>query len=252
MKGTALKRPKIICHMVSSIDGRLLVDRWSAPASGVKAGTLLQHYEEIGEKFPAEGWIVGRRTMQEIVEGVTRNAKAAGVHWRETYVGNRKGRHIAVAIDPHGKLHYGKDHVGEDHIVAVLGEQVSDGYLAELRQDGVSYLFAGSDGHDLHRAMEILGATFNIETLLLEGGGRINGAFLKAGLIDEISLLVYPGIDGLSGVPSIFDFAGTKDEKPATGQSLRHTATETLEGGVVWIRYKVEKKTKTKRKTRSA
>lgn len=235
--------------MISSIDGRLLVDRWSAPASGIKAATLRRHYEEVGAKFPADGWIVGRRTMQEIVEGTTRKVKASGVHPRETYIGNRKGRRIAVAIDPHGKLHYGQDHIGDDHVVAVLGEQVSDGYLAELRQDGVSYLFAGSDGHDLRRAMEILSAVFDVETLLLEGGGRINGAFLKAGLIDEISLLVYPGIDGLAGMPSIFDYAGIEEDRPAAGQSLRHIATETLEGGEIWIRYKVE--TNTKRKTRS-
>ena len=50
----------------------------------------------------------------------------------------------------------------------------------------------------------------------------INGAFLKNRLIDEISLLVYPGIDDLKGVASIFDYAGSPDEKPGMGQSLRH------------------------------
>ena len=88
--------------------------------------------------------------------------------------------------------------------------------------------------------MEILGETFGLKTLLLEGGARINGSFLKAGLIDEISLLIYPGIDGLAGVPTIFEYAGGEDEQPAAGQSLRHLATETLEGGMVWLYYRVE------------
>ncbi|MBV8174904.1 MAG: dihydrofolate reductase family protein [Verrucomicrobia bacterium] len=88
---------------------------------------------------------------------------------------------------------------------------------------------------------ETLGKTFGLKTLLLEGGGRINGAFLKEGLIDEISLLVYPGIDGLAGVPSIFEFIGRLDQQPAAGQSLRHIGTETLKGGTVWLRYRVEK-----------
>jgi hypothetical protein len=52
---------------------------------------------------------------------------------------------------------------------------------------------------------------------------------------------VYPGIDGLTGVPTIFEHAGTEDEQPATGQSLRHLTTETLEGGMVWLRYRIEK-----------
>src|SRR4051794_26982312 len=60
-----------------------------------------------------------------------------------------RGATLPVAVDPHGRLHHGKDHAGGDHIV--VGEQVPDAYLAELREDGVSYLFAGPDGHDLHR-----------------------------------------------------------------------------------------------------
>lgn len=76
---------------------------------------------------------------------------------------------------------------------------------------------------------------------MLEGGGIINGAFLQAGLIDEISVLIYPGIDGLSGVPNIFDHHGEADSRPAAGQTLRLLSTEVLEGGFVWIHYRVER-----------
>ena len=72
----------------------------------------------------------------------------------------------------------------------MLGEQVSDAYLAELREDGVSYIFAGPKGDDLALAMEQLGAVFGVNTLLLEGGGAINGSFLKQRLIDEFSTLL--------------------------------------------------------------
>jgi len=179
-------------------------------------------YEELAKRFEADGWIVGRVTMEHVVDGVARTPKAVAGDLREIHVADRKGRNVAVAIDPQGKLHYGKDNVLGDHAIAILGEQVSDEYLSELREDGVSYLFAGKDGHDLRSAVDLLGETFGIKTLLLEGGGMINGAFLKNRLIDEISLLVYPGIDDLKGVASIFDYAGSPDEKPGMGQSLRH------------------------------
>ena len=52
--------------------------------------------------------------------------------------GERKGRKLAIGIDPSGRVHFGKDNVGGDHAVAVIGEQVSDAHLAELRADGVS------------------------------------------------------------------------------------------------------------------
>jgi len=233
-------RPTIICHMVSSIDGRLLVDRWTPPASGVDRVRLRRHYEEVAARFDADGWIVGRKTMGEIVKGTARPPAVVGSQPRRTHVADRRGRGLAVAVDPHGRLRYGRDDAGGDHIVAVLGEQVADAYLAELREDGVSYLFAGPDGTDLRRAMDVLGDAFAAKTLLLEGGGIVNGAFLKQGLIDEISLLVYPGIDGLASAPSIFDYQGGADEKPAAGRALRHLASEALEGGMVWLRYAVE------------
>ena len=233
-------RPKIICHMISSIDGRLHLSRWTPPAAGIDTGLPHRHYEEVAARLGAQGWIVGRRTMAEMAKGTERKPALNGVLPRETYVADRKDRDLAVAIDPHGKVHYGQDNAGGDHVVAILGEGVSDAYLAELRKDGVSYVFAGRDGHDLAHALDVLGETFGVCTLLLEGGGAINGAFLKARLIDEISVLITPAIDGLTGVPSIFDYVGAIDEKPAAGQSLRHLSTEALEGGVVWLRYRVE------------
>jgi 5-amino-6-(5-phosphoribosylamino)uracil reductase len=233
-------RPTIICHMVSSIDGRLLTYRWTPPAAGIDPASLHRDYDRVAARFDADGWIVGRVTMEDFAKGSARHMQTVVDTPRVTHVARRRGRDVAVALDPRGTLHYGQDHAGGDHVIAVLGERVSDAYLAELCEDGVSYLFAGADGRDLHRALQTLGETFGIRTLLLEGGGRINGAFLKAGLIDEISLLVSPAIDGLSGVPSIFEYESRVDEHPAAGRSLRHLATETLEGGMVWLRYRVE------------
>jgi riboflavin biosynthesis pyrimidine reductase len=233
-------RPKIICHMTSSVDGRLLVDRWTPPAAGIDGDIVHRTYDQVAARFMADGWVVGRKSMEGYAKGRARPPKNIPNDPRPLHIADRRGRDVAVAIDPHGRLHYGRDDADGDHIVAVLGEQVPDEYLAELREDGVSYLFAGPDGHDLHRAMDILGDTFGIRTLLLEGGGTINGAFLKAKLIDEISVVMYPGIDGLAGVPSIFEYSGQPGEQPAAGQSLRHLATATLDGGLVWLHYRVE------------
>lgn len=112
-----------------------------------------------------------------------------------------------------------------------------DDYLLHLQKAGISYIFAGKDGFDLPHALEILGNEFGIKAISLQGGGIINGAFLKAGLIDEISIAIYPGIDGLSGVPSIFESVGVPDDLPAHGQSLELKSVKQLADGVVWLRY---------------
>jgi 5-amino-6-(5-phosphoribosylamino)uracil reductase len=105
----------------------------------------------------------------------------------------------------------------------------------------VSYIFAGASGDDLAGAMQQLAAHFGVKKLLLEGGGKINGAFLKHGLIDEFSTLIYPAVDGVAGSDSIVDYNGPEGDRPGAGQSLRLTHCETLEGGMVWLRHKVER-----------
>lgn len=238
-------RPLIIYHMVTSIDGRLHPSRFTSAATGISAEVLLGHYEEVARRFGADGWIVGRKTMSELIDARERppdavSADAVSAIIREPYLGDRNGRNLAITIDPLGHIHYGQDNIDGDHIVTVLGEQVSDAYLAELRADGVSYLFAGSNGGDLHGAMAQLAAIFGVKKLLLEGGGKINGAFFKHRLVDEFSTLIYPGVDGLAGVPSIVDYDGADGEHPGAGQSLRLIGCETLKGGMVWLHHAVE------------
>ena len=58
---------------------------------------------------------------------------------------------------------------------------------------------AGRGGIDFARVLETLNREFGIRRLLVEGGGRINGSLLKAGLVDELSLLLAPAVDGLAG-----------------------------------------------------
>ncbi|PWC34842.1 5-amino-6-(5-phosphoribosylamino)uracil reductase [Azospirillum sp. TSO22-1] len=226
--------------MVTSIDGRLHPSRFTPAAVGVSADVLRGHYEAVAGRFGAEGWIVGRKTMAEMAKGHERAVADAPAVAREPHVADQKGRSLAIAIDPAGRVHYGRDNIGGDHVVAVLGERVSDSYLAELREDGVSYLFAGPEGDDLPGAMAQLATVFGVRTLLLEGGGRINGAFLRHGLIDEFSTLIHPAIDGVAGTPSIVDYDGADGERPGAGQALRLIGCETLDGGMVWLRHAVE------------
>ena len=232
-------RPRIICHMTSSVDGRQLVDRWTGPAEGIDPVALDSHYDDIYTRLDTAGWIVGRKTMAYYGKERAPDDGAPATR-RENHLCDRKGRSLAIGVDLRGRLTYETDEVGGDHIVAVLGPGVSEAYLSELREIGVSYVFAEQRDTGILHALEAIGEGFQVERLCLQGGGTINGAFLKVGLIDEISLLVYPGIDGLSGIPSIFEYKGASGEVPAAGRALRHVLTETLDGGTVWLRYLVE------------
>lgn len=224
-------RPHVICHMGSSVDGRIIPSRWARPVED-----LTRDYERIHDELAGEAWLVGRTTMQEFAQGEPRpGLPTAGID-RNNHFATRSAGGYAIGIDAKGKLHYHQDTANGNHIVTVLSRSVGDEYLAELRASGVSYIFAGETTVNLEEALETLAGELAIETLLLEGGGAINGAFLKARLIDELSLLVVPAVDGLRGSPAVFDFNGERGDPPeAVTLTLR--SAEERAGGVVWLRY---------------
>jgi len=88
----------------------------------------------------------------------------------------------------------------------------------------VSYIFAGEQDFDLGLTLEIVNRELGTKRLLVEGGGTANGAFLRAGLIDEISLVICPAADGAKGVPSLFD---SSDEDAHTVALVRSMTLKT-------------------------
>jgi len=234
-------KPRIIVHMMSSVDGRLYVDRYSKQFNGKSIDQVMDHYWTMSGEFGADAVMMGRTTLQESYMPKTfENKNYLPAKKLETFKAKPTGNGVPnIVIDTKGKVFYEENK--EQIFITILSEQVSDEYLTHLRENNVSYLFAGADGKDLNKAMEILGTEFGLKTILLEGGGYISGSFLKAGLIDELSLMVYPSIDGLSGMPSIFEYKGQPGEKPAEGQSLEFTSMKQVEDGIVWLRYNFHK-----------
>ena len=185
-------RPVLVCHMGTSIDGRLHPSRFIAAPQGVSADVLRGHHEEAASRLGADGWIVGRTMMAEMAKGQERAIASPPRVPREPHVADRRGRTLPIATDRSGRVHHGKDDLGGGHVVAVPGEEVSEGDPAELQEDGVSCLFGGRTGDDLSGATTRLAEVLGIAGLFLEGGGAIDGAFLKQRLSDEFNTLIRP------------------------------------------------------------
>jgi len=148
----------------------------------------------------------------------------------------RRAKSYAISVDTLGKLQWPDGDLDGDHLVCVVSEQVPEDYLAMLREKGISYIVSGKSSVDLANAVNRLGEHFGIRTLLLEGGGRINGAFLQADLVDEVSLLVVPGIDGRHDIPAVFD--GLSPSRN-TAVPLRLKSVEQRGRDALWIRYEM-------------
>jgi riboflavin biosynthesis pyrimidine reductase len=217
--------------MLSSIDGRI-------DGASLKGLTPAGEYEATGTQLNGDAWICGRVTMQQHFAAPEpfRAASDNAAGPQPVHVARRADSY-AVAVDTVGKLRWSSADIDGDHLISVLSERVSADYLALLREWGVSYIVAGETRVDLVRAVNLLGEHFGIRRLLLEGGGHINGAFLEAGLVDELSLLVAPGIDGRHHIPAVFDGLSPTSRK-AFPLSLK--SVERREGDILWLRYERE------------
>ena len=84
----------------------------------------------------------------------------------------------------------------------------------------------------------MLGQRLGVRTVVCTGGGRLGGAMLRAGLVDEIDIDVLPVAIGGRGTP------GTV-RRPAAAPggsgpwSLDLMSAESLTGGIVRLRYAV-------------
>ena len=234
-----LKRPYIICHMTQSIDGKVTGDFLGAPESA--AATEL--YYEINREYKADAFACGRVTMEGSFTGGyypdLAEYNGADVP-KGDFVAPYKNKFFAVSFDRRGRLGWQTAEIEDEdpgyggaHIIEVLCEGADARYLAYLRETGVSYIFAGKDEMDLPTALEKLYTLFGIERLLLEGGSIINGAFLRSGAVDELSLVVAPVLAAAGDKPL---FMGSELA------AFELSGAKTHENGVLSLNY-VRKKT---------
>jgi riboflavin biosynthesis pyrimidine reductase len=224
-------KPHVICLMVSSVDGRTLLSRWRPK------NVIGDVFERIHDTLEGGAWIVGRTTGQEFAKGTSYPATTDQRFPRENWIVKRDADAYGVVLDAHGKIAWARADIGGDPIVVVLAENVSDAHLAGLRSEGVSYIFAGKTEIDLALTVEVLARELGVKRLLVEGGGTNNGAFLRAGLIDELHVVICPTIDGAKGAPSVFDSTESDSDQRAPVQTMTLESSKVLDGGAVHLHY---------------
>ena len=68
---------KITCHMIMSVDGRLISKYWSPLYNA--SSSVTEVYEAADPRdYPLDGWIVGRKTMAEYGADVVERKRTDG------------------------------------------------------------------------------------------------------------------------------------------------------------------------------
>jgi 2,5-diamino-6-(ribosylamino)-4(3H)-pyrimidinone 5'-phosphate reductase len=222
-------KPYVICHMFGSVDGRIKQNIW-----GLKDHH--KYFEETAAQIKADAWLVGRTTMEEFS---SRNIHLLGKGKvtipKEDFVAPKVSKTYAVVIDPSGKCYWDTNMVSTEQVIEVLTEKVTSKYLEHLRSKNVSYIFGGKKELDLELVLKKLYKLFNIRRVRIDGGGHVNGSFLKAGLIDEFSLVLAPIADGTIGSPSVFEAEKGYGKRKATHFTLK--SVKRIYKDFLWIHY---------------
>ncbi|MBO1307393.1 dihydrofolate reductase family protein [Enterococcus sp. 669A] len=237
-----MTRPKITLHIFTSMDGKITGSFANAPECKPAA----ELFKAIGfqENHPAsfhfQGWLYGSSTGEEF----TNHAKP---ELKEVTADVPKGDHIInlgkekyfIAFNRTGKLGWQENTTSyadvEAHVLEILTEQVTDQYKAFLIEKEIPYLIAGAETIDLGLALDKLATIYGLDNLLLGGGGVLNWSFLEAGLVDEVSLIVAPAVDGDPQDTALFNSRFTGNPGPI-GFTLN--SAEVLDGGTLWLRYR--------------
>src|SRR5580698_11077754 len=133
-------RPYVICHMCTTLDGKIIGHRWGR-LPGYKHESDL--FETTAASFGIGAWLVGTTTMDEFDGKKTKLLRAKKPVARRDHIANKKATRLAIGADAKGVLRFQENEVGGDHVVLLVTQRVSNEYLTHLQAAGVSYLFCG-------------------------------------------------------------------------------------------------------------
>jgi 2,5-diamino-6-(ribosylamino)-4(3H)-pyrimidinone 5'-phosphate reductase len=175
-------RPRVILHHSVAIDGAITGFE-TDPAS---------HYAALGA-LEVDGFLVDAAVAVDGAEvppetDADRAPRA---------VDPADARAIWFVVDGRGTLE-GKLHVVRRYQVkdvVVLGcASTPASYREWLAARHYRFHQAGTDEVDLAAALELVGAAHGVERVVTDAGPRLGAALFAAGVVDELSLLVFPNV----------------------------------------------------------
>jgi len=248
-----MDRPQVVIFGEVSLDGRLTL------APDVLLLFEMEKWRAIAGESPVYEWIRTVYRPQAYLEGSGSLVKgdqvpeplppaegeAAGLYvdyLPEAVVAHPDRRGWFVTVDSRGRVRWMYKEWPEEswagwHLLVLVSGSTPAEYLAYLRRETIPYLVAGADRVDLGEALVKLKAELGIERVLSTSPGKLGGALLRAGLVDEINLEFIPAVIGGCRTPTLF-------ESPELGLDEWPTRLKMLSacpqaGGRVWLRYQV-------------
>jgi len=252
-----MNRPKVVLYGCASVDGRLTIAPGILLMFGDKRwNSIAGSDEEIAD------WLRTKHKPQAYLEGSGSLVKAGEIpaplpsfsgepellcrdFLPESVVKRSNQKGWFMMVDSKGMIRWAyKEWPSEEwagwHLMVVVAKQTPVEYLAYLQKEEIPYLVAGDDRVNLRLALEKMKSQLGVTSVVSTSPGKLGGALLREGLVDEINILFVPAIVGGFDTPSLFESPELKpNEWPAR---LRFIWAQVLSDGRVWLRYEVVSK----------
>jgi 2,5-diamino-6-(ribosylamino)-4(3H)-pyrimidinone 5'-phosphate reductase len=229
-------RPRVILHNAVSLDGRL---------DGFEAD-LGVYYETAG-RLGAQAILSGSTTILTGFAG----SEDADPPPAPPPAGP-DDRPLLAVVDSRGRIRFWKRIRNQPYwrgVIALASRATPTDALENQRLAGVDTLVAGARRVDLSSALDQLAGRYDVSVIRVDSGGTLNGALLRAGLVDEVSLLIHPTLVGTAGkLPLVSGrMAGF-----SSSRILVPTHREELPGRIVWVQYRVTDRPRASDRTQEA
>jgi riboflavin biosynthesis pyrimidine reductase len=256
-----MNKPKVVIINTASIDGKIAISPDSPLLFGDERWLAIEGWSPASESTGAYDQLKRIHSPQATLEGsgsfVPQSAEPRPLppfegdpeslyeDFLPVGIVNREGhRGWFTAVDGRGRVRnwikdgavFGEEHVGW-HLLVLVGHHTPPDYLAYLQRESIPYLVAGGGPVDLHLGLEKLRTELGVTCVLSTAGGKLNGALLRAGLVDEVNVELLPAVIGGRGTPALFDSPGL--EPCETPIQLKLIAAQVQAEGRVWLRYRV-------------
>lgn len=208
--------PFVLVNMAMTADGKIATANRAVTSFGSRRD--IEHLYEL--RATADAVMAGARTVElnEVKMG------PGGRRFEEQRLDNGLARfNLRIIVTGSGTLNPRAPIFRHrfSPIIVVTSEQASPSRLRALRGVADEVFVAGGREIDFAVALRHLRREWNVRRLLCEGGGQLNGAMFRAGLVDELHLTICPKVFGGRAAPTIADGIGADRLASARRLSLK-------------------------------
>ncbi len=218
--------PTVILHMGVSVDGRI---DWGTGDAGP--------YYAIATQLGQDVDLSGSNTILKATWSEDPSRDFPDLY---NAFFNKPGRPLLAVVDSRGQIkNWGliKRQPFWRGFLALCSQATPQNHLEYLRQEGIETIIAGNDRVDLREALEALNERCGVKVVRVDSGGILNGALLRAGLVSEVSVILYPCLVGGISPASMFVAEDLSGQEGVIHLKLTHV--EQMDENYVWLRYAV-------------